>query len=80
MFFVRSDNGYSKSGYQLLFNGWNAEMPTSGDLQSGDSLFITPPGISLDPPWQVDPAPNRVPKCDIIENEICEIMGFVKIF
>ena len=22
----------------------------------------------------------RVPKCDVIENEICEIMGFVKIF
>ena len=22
----------------------------------------------------------RVPKCDIIENEICEIMGFVKLF
>ena len=22
---------------------------------------------------------NRVPKCDVIENEICEIMGFVKI-
>ena len=63
-----------------MYNGWNAKMPTFGDLQSGDSLFITPPGISLDRPWQVDPAPNRVPKCDIIENEICEIMGFVKIF
>ena len=24
--------------------------------------------------------PNRVPKCDVIENEICEIMGFVKLF
>ena len=23
---------------------------------------------------------NRVPKCDVIENEICEIMGFVKLF
>ena len=23
---------------------------------------------------------NRVPKCDVIQNEICEIMGFVKIF
>ena len=23
---------------------------------------------------------NRVPKCDVMENEICEIMGFVKIF
>ena len=22
----------------------------------------------------------RVPKCDVIENEICELMGFVKIF
>ena len=25
-------------------------------------------------------ATNRVPKCDIIKNEICEIMGFVKLF
>ena len=24
--------------------------------------------------------PNRVPKCDVIKNEICEIMGFVKLF
>ena len=24
--------------------------------------------------------PYRVPKCDVIENEICEITGFVKIF
>ena len=23
---------------------------------------------------------NRVPKCDVIENEVCEIMGFVKVF
>ena len=23
---------------------------------------------------------NRVPKCDVVENEICEIMGFVRIF
>ena len=23
---------------------------------------------------------HRVPKCDVIENEICEIMGFVKLF
>ena len=23
---------------------------------------------------------NRVPKCDVIGHEICEIMGFVKIF
>ena len=23
---------------------------------------------------------HRVPKCDVMENEICEIMGFVKIF
>ena len=22
----------------------------------------------------------RVPKCDVTENEICEIMGFVKLF
>ena len=26
-------------------------------------------------PWRI-----RVPKCDVIEDEICEIMGFVKIF
>ena len=23
---------------------------------------------------------HRVPKCDVIKNEICEIMGFVKLF
>ena len=23
---------------------------------------------------------NRVPRCDVIKNEICEIMGFVKLF
>ena len=23
---------------------------------------------------------NRLPKCDVIKNEICEIMGFVKLF
>ena len=27
-----------------------------------------------------EPVTNRVPKCDVIKNEICEIMGFVKIF
>ena len=38
------------------------EMPTPGDLKSGDSLFsTTPPGNSTDthpPLWQIDPAPN----------------------
>ena len=62
-----------------MYGGWNAEMPTSGDLQSGDSFYHSPRNF-IGPPWQVDPAPKRVPKCDIIENEICEIMGFVKIF
>ena len=39
-----------------------AEMPTSGDLKSGDCLFFTiPPGISttLPPPGKIDPAPNE---------------------
>ena len=30
--------------------------------------------------WMCPLKSNRVPKCDVIENEICEIMGFVKIF
>ena len=39
------------------------EMPTSGDLESGDCLFFTnPPGISMTPlpppPRKIDPAPN----------------------
>ena len=44
-----------------------AEMPTSGDLKSGDSLFFTPPpGNSINsllrPP---PPAPSTTPtKCD----------------
>ena len=34
-----------------MYIGQSAEMPTSGDLKSGDSLFITPsPRISMDPP------------------------------
>ena len=34
------------------------EMPTSGDLKSGDCFFLTPPpGISMTPP-KIDPAPN----------------------
>ena len=38
-----------------------AEMPASGDLKTGDSLFFTPSGISTDPaptPRQIDPVPN----------------------
>ena len=40
-----------------------ADMPTSGDLKSGDCLFFTtpaPPGISMTPPpkKKIDPAPN----------------------
>ena len=38
------------------------EMPTSGDLKSGDCLFFTtppPPGISTTPPKKnIDPVPN----------------------
>ena len=33
-------------------------MPTSGDLESGDSLYSLSPGISRDPPRQIDPAPS----------------------
>ena len=37
------------------------EMPTSGDLKSGDCLFFSPPPprISTTPPLEIDPAPNR---------------------
>ena len=36
------------------------EMPTSGDLKSGDCLFSLPPGISTTPPpkKKIDPVPN----------------------
>ena len=37
-------------------------MPTSGDLKTGDSPFLTPPPPrnfnGFPPPWQIDPAPN----------------------
>ena len=35
-------------------------MPTSGDLKSGDSPFLTTPRNfnGLPPPRQIDPAPN----------------------
>ena len=41
-----------------------AEMPTSGDLKSGDSLFFTTPqnfngNLPPPPPRQIDQAPNR---------------------
>ena len=40
------------------------EMPISGDLKSGDSLFFIPPPPPTEfqrtpPPRQTDPAPNR---------------------
>ena len=37
-----------------------SEMPTSGDLKSGDALFFTiPPEFQPPPPpQQIDPAPN----------------------
>ena len=43
-----------------MYNGWNAEMPTSGDEKSGDSLFITPLEFQWNPPpsQQIDPASN----------------------
>ena len=54
----------SSSGKNCV--GWVAkvesEMPTSGDLKAGDSLFHYPTGISTDTPppstGQMDPAPN----------------------
>ena len=39
----------------------NTEMPTSGDLKSGDCLFFTspPPEFQRPPPHRkIDPAPN----------------------
>ena len=36
------------------------EMPTSGDLKSGDCLFFHhPPQNFNDPRLEIDPAPNR---------------------
>ena len=37
------------------------EMPTSGDLKSGDCLFFhhPPPEFQRPPPLEIDPAPNR---------------------
>ena len=37
-------------------------------------------GVRNDLPRFLPGLCNRVPKCDVIENEICEIMGFVKLF
>ena len=38
------------------------------------------PSVGTDAQITCNKSNNRVPKCDVIENEICEIMGFVKIF
>ena len=40
--------------YQMQMRETMTEMPTSGDLKSGDSLFHYPTGISTVPP----PPPN----------------------
>ena len=54
-----------RSSIQYDFHGganalWrSAEMPTSGDLKSGDCLFFTtPPEFQQPPPRKIDPAPN----------------------
>ena len=62
----------SRSGKNCV--GWLAkaesEMPTSGDLKAGESLFHHPTGISTDTPppppspGQIDPAPNSSDRND----------------
>ena len=53
-----------RSSIQYDFHGganalWrSAEMPTSGDLKSGDCLFFTTPPEFQQPPRKIDPAPN----------------------
>ena len=55
-----------RSSIQYDFHGganalWrSAEMPTSGDLKSGDCLFFTTPRNfnTPPPPRKIDPAPN----------------------
>ena len=42
----------------LILKVVSSEMPTSGDLKSGDCLFFTPLGISTTPPRKIVPAPN----------------------
>ena len=41
-------DGYEQNW--AISKGSTAEMPTSGDLKSGDCLFLLPPGISTTPP------------------------------
>ena len=43
-------------------------------------LHINPPNATSDGYTIFICMYYRVPKCDVIENEICEIMGFVKLF
>ena len=60
----------SRSGKNCV--GWLAkaesEMPTSGDLKPGESLFHHPTGISTDTPptspGQIVPAPNSSDRND----------------
>ena len=64
----------SRSGKNCV--GWLAkaesEMPTSGDLKAGESLFHHPTGISTcnghspppPSPGQIDPAPNSSDRND----------------
>ena len=48
---------------------WHGKVVTSLSVKLPDGMFR----------WSLELV-HRVPKCDVIENEICEIMGFVKIF
>ena len=44
-------NGFSSTDTE-------AEMPTSGDLKSGDCLVFSARNETLPPPRKIDPAPN----------------------
>ena len=42
--------GLVSSQFSMFTEVEITEMPTSGDLKSGDCLFLLPPGISTTPP------------------------------
>ena len=59
---VKKNNWNSHACWNTTREKAAPEMPTSGDLKSGDCLFLHyPPGISTTPPpkkKKIDPAPN----------------------
>ena len=63
---TRTSQIVNPAARHFLFNSplskhrkYNPEMPTSGDLKSGDCLFLLPPrNFNHPPPRKIDPAPN----------------------